>query len=376
MTETATERNARKNKEAITKLDEYKEKGFHMLVPAEITIDDIMEGFALTVSEPVYLAPHPKDRDVYAHVKAQYDWEKDDWRPGNATGKQLVRFHKAGYYKLARAANIEWVKPGIIHDTSGKDLRVYADTAALYRTHEGNYYQVPDGKGIDMEAVKLTKPKEYNKIRENIDQLCITGAKLRCIRQVFVLCLPEIVPVDYLKVPFVAVKILPFLDYSDPYTKKLLIQMQVASMAGIYGIGAPVAQPEQISYTAGTVDPAKCVDDPDVIDIPEEGAGKPYRLDKSQTMQQEEDVPFGLENKTPTSAESLRADFEACEAGKQANVLAIMVTAKGQQDFTASWLKGFKKQPATMENIGPANRLKLYDHLVSLPDVEKGKVAA
>lgn len=285
MSETSTERNARKNQEAIKKLDEYKNKGFHMLVPAEITIDDIMEGFALTVSNPVFLAPHPRDKDVYAHIKGQYDWEKDDWRPGFADGSQLVRLHKAGYYKLARAANIEWTKPGIIHDQSGKDLRVYAEIAALYRTHEGNYYQVPDGKGIDMEAVKLTKPKEYNKIRENIDQLCLTGVKLRCIRQIFVICLPEVVPVNYLKLPFIAVKILPFLDYSDPYTKKLLTQMQVASMAGIYGIGAPVAQPERISYRSGEIDPAKCGDDADVIDAEttttdEQPPVTVYKLDK------------------------------------------------------------------------------------------------
>ena len=362
-----------KQKSAYERLKEFEAKGAHMLIPSAISVEDIAPGFALIV-EPVLLKAHPRDKDVYAHESSQWNYEKGDWKEP-VTGKELVRIHKQGFDRLAQAAKVDWLPAQIIRDPNHSG-RMMASVEGMIRTSTGELYRVQDitGMDLDIEREKLELKyyksdedrkkkkwlvdRDFMQKKDNQSKLCISGAKNRVIKQL--LCLRNTYTVAELAKEFVAVRIVPRLDTSDEYTRRRLVDVQIAAMAGIYGL-IPNAQPaqQQIEMVA-PVDPEKCTtNDKDVIDADP----TTYHLDKSQTM--EEDVPFSLAAEAPTSAESLRADFENCDADGQAKTLTVMVSKVKQERFVSSWLKQFSKQPATLETIGPNSRLRLYDHLVT-----------
>ena len=363
-----------KQKSAYERLKEFEAKGAHMLIPSAISVEDIAPGFALIV-EPVLLKAHPRDKDVYAHESSQWNYEKGDWKEP-VTGKELVRIHKQGFDRLAQAAKVDWLPAQIVRDPNHSG-RMMASVEGMIRTSTGELYRVQDitGMDLDIEREKLELKyyksdedrkkkkwlvdRDFMQKKDNQSKLCISGAKNRVIKQL--LCLRNTYTVAELAKEFVAVRIVPRLDTSDEYTRRRLVDVQIAAMAGIYGL-IPNAQPaqQQIEMVA-PVDPEKCTtDDKDVIDADP----TTYHLDKSQTM--EEDVPFSLAAEAaPTSAESLRADFENCDADGQAKTLTVMVSKVKQERFVSSWLKQFKQQPATLETIGPNSRLRLYDHLLT-----------
>ena len=375
-------------KSAFERLKEFEAKGCHMLIPSAISVEDIAPGFALIV-EPVLLKAHPRDRDVYAHESAQFDQKAGEWKPEFKTGNELVRLTKQGMDRLAQAAKVDWLPAQIVRDPNVAG-RMMASVEGMIRTSTGELYRVQDiaGMDLDIEMEKLEAQyyrnaedrknkkwlvdRDFLQKKANQPKLCISGAKNRVIKQL--LCLRNTYTVAELAREFVAVRIVPRLDTSDEYTRRRLVDVQIAAMAGIYGLVPNNAPAQQQIEMVAPVAAENCNTDDNVIDAETGNGTTHYPFDKSQTM--EEDVPFSLGSNVPTSAESLRADFEACEPGKQASVLNILVAAKGQYAFVESWLKQFSAQPATLESIGPKSRLKLYDHLVGLPDVEKGKVAA
>ncbi len=347
-----------------------------MLIPSAISVGDIAQGFALIV-DPVLLKAHPRDKDVYAHESGQYDYKKDDWKE-KVTGAELVRIHKQGFDRLAQAAKVDWLPAQIVRDPNVSG-RMMASVEGMIRTSTGELYRVQDiaGMDLDIEREKLEAqyrdPKQkwlidrdFLQKKTNQAKLCISGAKNRVIKQL--LCLRNTYSVAELAKEFVAVRIVPRLDTSDEYTRRRLVDVQIAAMAGIYGLIPNDHKPQQQIEMVAPVDPAKCTTDDNVIDAePTNGGDKTYRLDPH-----EEDVPFAL-GESPKPAESLRTDFENCSDLEQAKILLGMVASKKQEAFVASWFKGFKG-PVTLATIGKNNRLKLYDHLVALPDAEKGKV--
>ena len=371
-----------KQKTAYDRLREFEAKGAHMLIPSAISVEDIAPGFALIV-EPVLLKAHPRDRDVYAHEAGQYDQKVGDWKE-KVTGNELVRITKQGYDRLAQAAKVDWLPAQIVRDPNHSG-RLMASVEGMIRTSTGELYRVQDisGMDLDIEMEKLeaqyhhvtdkTKKKylidrDFLMKKANQPKLCISGAKNRVIKQL--LCLRNTYTVGELAKEFVAVRIVPRLDTSDEYTRRRLVDVQIAAMAGIYGLVQNNAPAQQQIEMVAPVAAENCIGDDNVIDTETDQNG-----DKRYHLNGEDDVPFGLDN-TPTAAESLRLDFENSDIPLQCKTLDLLCTNKGKAEYFQGWLTKLKAPNNTMETISAKKRLEIYDFLVALPDVEKGKVAA
>lgn len=355
-------------KTAYQRLKEFESKGCHMLIPTGISPADIAPGFALIV-EPVLLRPHPRDKDVYPHDSTQYDYKKDDWKEP-VTGKELVRIHKQGLDRLAQAAKVDWLPAQIVRDPNVAG-RMMASVEGMIRTSTGELFRVQDiaGMDLDIEMEKIVATHSFNgafkkenqwKVdrdfllkKANQSKLCISGAKNRVIKQL--LCLRNTYTVADLAKEFVAVRIVPRLDTSDEYTRRRLVDVQIAAMAGIYGLipNAQPVQPQQIEMVA-PVTAENCTLDDNVIDA----EPNTYKLTP-------EHPPFEMQTDEPTTAESLRADFLNSDVPAQCHALERLATQKGFP--TADWLGKFKPV-ARLETLTPDLRASLYDHLCGLTD--------
>jgi len=373
-------------KTAYQRLKEFEGKGCHMLIPSAISVEDIASGFALIV-EPVLLRSHPREKDVYPHDSGQYDYKKDDWKEP-VTGKELVRIHKQGLDRLAQAAKVDWLPAQIVRDPNVSG-RMMASVEGMIRTSTGELFRVQDiaGMDLDIEMEKIIAAysfngtfkkenqwkvdRDYLQKKANQSKLCISGAKNRVIKQL--LCLRNTYTVADLAKEFVAVRIVPRLDTSDEYTRRRLVDVQIAAMAGIYGL-IPNAQPmapQQIEMVAPVKAESCTLDDGSVIEAETETTTV-YTLGKDKEPPPEA-PPFALDTPQPTTAESLKLDFVNSEIPDQ--VKALLKLADKKNFAVMKWLGDFKTTPpATIETIGQANRDRLYGHLCGLSD--KGKEAA
>lgn len=342
-----------------------------MLIPSVISAGDIAQGFALVV-EPVILKSHPRDKYVYAHDSAQYDYKADDWKPNCKTGAELVRIHKQGFDRLAQAAKIDWLPAQIVRDPNFPD-RMMASVEGMIRTSTGELYRVQDIAGMDMEIEReklmaqhyeketggVPKQKmwlverDLLRKKEHQPKLCISAAKNRVIKQL--LCLRNTYTVNELKLEFVAVRIVPHLDMNDPYTRKRVTDVQIAAMAGIYGLlpNATPAPQGQIEMS-GTVPDTALRGEDDVIDAETTNGGdKTYKLESHKPPPPaDEEPPF------TSSPESLRADFTACDTDGQCKCLRVMA---GERKFDLEAHLKKAKVPKALEQHTPKYRLELYD---------------
>ena len=386
------------NEQALKDLAKYKSDGCHMLVPCMDQIAEVAAGFRLIVTQ-VFLRPHPKDKDVYPHDTTSYDAKANEWHRTAGQGEyqrkidpqaELVRVSGQGLEKLAQHTALVWDKPHVMIDKEHKG-RQLCELAGAVRMPDGfSFYRLADAYGMDLEIVQEQLESQYSKSKSkdflvgrdllqkkaNQTKLCISGARNRIIRKI--LGVDGTYTVASLSKPFIAVRVIPWLDMSDEYTRRLVTEMNVKQMAitSLFGgqmpeqqrIEAPNDQPA-ISYEAN-IPADKCTGDADVID-----AEEPPQGDKRYHLNSEDDVPFGLDN-TPTAAESLRLDFENSDIPLQCKTLDLLCANKGKADYFQGWLTKLKAPNNTMETISAKKRLEIYDFLVALPDVEKGKVAA
>jgi hypothetical protein len=376
------------NEDALKQLEEYRRQGCHMLIPVMQNITDVVAGFRLIVTA-TKIAAHPRDGDVYPHDSAQYDTEKDDWKV-KTTGSERVRFHAQGFQRLAQDANIIWSRPDIIVDPTIEGRMTCSITGAIILPGGISKYSLPDisGSDIGIERESLIAKHSFNgkfddkkqwivdrdllRLKKYQQKMIVTNVKNRVTERI--LGLKKTYTVAELEKPFVSVRVVWWPDMTDKFTRELFIKGQVAQMfiTNIYG---PSGEQEQPAITYGHIPAEKCSpSDDNVIDADTtpgngNGNGTPYRLGKTKMMPViEEDVPFALGSPPPSTAESLRMDFLNCDEPGQAGVLTSLITQKGQTGFVASWMKGFKAQPATLVSIGSNSRLKLYDHLVAMAD--------
>lgn len=370
------------NEQALKTLAKYRDDGCHMLVPCMEHIVEVAQGFRLIVT-PTLLRPHPRDKDVYPHEASHYNVYKNDWQEKYGEGKyekkivpenELVRISGQGLEKLAQNANIMWERPIINIDKDAKG-RQLCEIYGKVRMPDGfSYYGVPDGYGMDLdiELEKLqatyikpdTKKDDLPKKQANIDRdflqkktnqtrLIISGAKNRVIRKL--LGIDNAYTVASLSKPFVSVRVIPWLDMNDEYTRRLVVQSQVAQMAitSIWGGAASGQNPPQITHEeapsmyVGSVPVDKCTgDDPNTINAEiEPEAGKTYHLDKDMDM-----------------ASSLRTDFQNSDPLGQCKTLLKNAAAKGYA--IGEWTK---RAGTSLEALTNEKRLGLYDHIASLP---------
>lgn len=359
------------NEKALQELEDYKKRGCHMLVPCMSHIADVAQGFRVIVT-PVALSPHPKDKDVYPHEPGHYDPYKNDWKPETGDGQykkkfnpdvEMVRISGQGLEKLAQNANIQWSQPQIEVDRESQKRQVAYITGALRMPDGFSFYRVPDLYGMDldieMEKIQFSYAKQakegkdpqwmidrdYLQKKANQKKLCISGAKNRVIRKI--LGLSNTYTVAQLSKEFVMVRVIPWLDMNDEYTRRLVIQSNVAQMtiANLYGGHQPqqIEEPHKpaIEYV-GEISADKCRNDDDVIDA----ETTTYHMDKE-----------------PTTAESNIIDFQQCEKEAQLKSIEKVAKAKGYD------LAGYeKKAKCSLGSFKSEKLLDLFKYLVGLPD--------
>lgn len=379
------------NQKALEELSAYKAKGCHMLVPCMDHIADVANGFRLIVT-PVLLRPHPKDKDVYPHESSHYNAIGNDWKKYYEVGRdkkkvdvdpqsELVRISGQGLEKLAQTTNVIWDTPAIETDRTNKGRQVVYITGALRMPDGFSFYRVPDLYGMDLDIVKeqldaqypkddqsWLRDRDYLQKKVNQTKLCISGAKNRVIRKI--LGIDNAYTVASLAKEFVAVRVIPWLDMNDQFTRELVIRSNVAQLAiaNIFGGKPPAGQQieEQhkpaIEYV-GDIDPKLCLPDDNIMEAETTNGATHYAVNSDAP-------PFAMDPK-PTAVESLRADFLNSDIPAQCRVLEKFASVKGFD--TSAWLGKFKP-PMALEALRPDLRVSLYDHLCGLG--EKAGVAA
>jgi hypothetical protein len=165
----------------------------------------------------------------------------------------------------------------------------------------------------------------------NLSELCESGARNRVTREI--LCLNNFYTVDELKKEFVMARIVPKLDLNDPYTKRRLVDLQLAAMTGIYGGAEP---PQRMIECEAPID----------IKIVEESAA-------------EEPI-----NGKPDPLESAIIDFQNSDELGQCKSLTNVSIQKGYD--LAGYLK--RSNVKTLTDFNKEKRTDFFKHLLSLPD--------
>ena len=365
------------NKKALLELEKYKAAGAHMLVPCMQHIDDVAAGFRLIIT-PVSIKPHPRDKDVYPDDGKAYDYTKKEWKNPAMAANELVRIHGQGLERLAQNANIIWSQPTIETDRTNKGRQVAYITGALRMPDGFSFYRVPDlyGMDLDIEREKAVQGYSYNgkfkpedqwKVDRDVLQkkthqpkLCISGAKNRVIRKI--LGLANAYAVADLSREFVMVRIIPWLDMNDEYTRRAIIDSSVKQMAiaNLFG-GQPPMQiedkGERPAAFTGDIPADKCHGD-DVIDVEETTH---YTVGKEQPPEPGPSFAMAPE---PSKSESLRTDFLNTDAEGQCNLLLKLADSKGFS--VMGWLTENKQK--SLSAMPESWRPSLYDFLAKMPD--------
>jgi rhodanese-related sulfurtransferase len=328
--------------EALKALAKYKESGCHMLIPTTQRIDDLSDQFSIVI-DTVLLSGHPKDRDVYPHDNGTYDYKTNDWSNPKTADIQRVRIAKHGLDKLAILSGIIW-SPSLCRQIRDPKVegRIAYEAVGGVRKPDGTPYFIPKIYAMDIEVERqklasLHKNDEYKITRDllqkksNISTLCESGARNRVTREI--LCLNNFYTVAELKKEFVMARIVPKLDLNDPYTKRRLVDLQLAAMTGIYGGAEP---PQRMIECEAPID----------IKVVEESAAE---------------EPL---NGKPDAIESAIIDFQNSDELGQCKALTNTATAKGYD--LAGYLK--KSNVNALTDFSKEKRTDFFKHLVSLPD--------
>ncbi len=333
--------------EALKKLQEYKDKGCHMLIPTTQRIDDLSDQFSIVI-DTVLLSGHPKDRDVYPHENGTYDYNANDWKNPKTAAEQKVRISKHGLDKLAILSGIIW-SPTLCRQIRDPKVegRIAYEAVGRVRKPDGTPYFIPKLYAMDIEverqklefqyAKKEKKDRDYLVERDllqkkgNLSELCESGARNRVTREI--LCLNNFYTVAELKNEFVMARIVPKLDLNDPYTKRRLVDLQLAAMTGIYGAAEP---PQRLIECEAPID----------IKVVEESAA--------------EEQPNGK----PDPIESAIIDFQNSDDLGQCKALTNTAIQKGYD--LAGYLK--KSNVKALTDFNKEKRTGFFKHLLSLPD--------
>lgn len=333
--------------EALKKLQEYTKKGCHMLIPTTQRIDDLSDQFSIII-DTVLLSGHPKDRDVYPHENGTYDYQTNNWKEPKTVDSQKVRISKHGLDKLAILSGIIW-SPTLcrqIRDPKVADRIAYEAVGGV-RKPDGTPYFIPKLYAMDIQVEREKLEFQYSKKKKedreylverdllqkkgNLSELCESGARNRVTREI--LCLNNFYTVEELKKEFVMARIVPKLDLNDPYTKRRLVDLQLAAMTGIYGSAEP---PQKMIECEAPID----------IKIVEESA-------KEEPL-----------NGTPDPIESTVIDFQNSDELGQSKCLTDISLKKGYD------LAGFltRSNRPDLASVPRDRKIELFKHLLSLPD--------
>jgi hypothetical protein len=136
-----------------------------------------------------------------------------------------------------------------------------------------------------------------------------------------------------LKNEFVMARIVPKLDLNDPYTKRRLVDLQLAAMSGIYGGAEP---PQRM---------IECEAPIDIKVVEESAAAEPL-------------------NGQPDPLESAALDFTNSDEAGRCKCLTDISIRKGYD------LAGFlqRSNRPDLASVPKDRKIELFKHLFSLPD--------
>ncbi|MFH2001210.1 MAG: hypothetical protein ABIK28_16125 [Planctomycetota bacterium] len=363
------------NTKALEDLKKYRADGCHMLVPCMDQIADVAGGFRLIVTA-VQLRPHPRDKDVYPHEGGHFDSRAGEWKETKTAAAELVRISGQGLEKLAQHTALVWNKPHVTIDNEHPERQLCEVSGAVRMPDGYSFYRLSDLYGMDLaiveEQLRAMYPEQNKKwlldrdlLQKKVNQtkLCVSGARNRVIRKI--LGVDGTYTVGSLEKPFIAVRVIPWLDMTDEYTRRLVTEMNVKQMAITNLFGGQMPEQRQIAHddapaiTYGGIPAEAC--NGDVVDA--EDDTKHYQLENKSD--EPDSPPFSMEpepGQDKGKSASLRADFEACDVEGQCKALVVMA---GTAKFALNgWLKKFDP-PMTVQKLSTAKRLEVYDYLAA-----------
>ncbi len=337
--------------DALKKLQEFKERGCHLLIPTTQHVDSLSDQFEIII-DTVKLSGDPKDRDVYPHESSAYDYKVSAWKNPKTIPDQKVRITKHGLEKLNILAGIMW-SPTLCREIRDPNIpgRIAYEAVGGVRKPDGTPYFIPKLYAMDLDVEREKLENQYGKAEDkkwlitrdllqkksNIATLCESGAKNRVTREI--LCLNNFYTVKDLEKEFVMARIVPKLDLKDEYTKRRLIDLQLQALTGIYGVTPPTAPDiRAIEYSA-----------PIDINLVEESA-------------EEEPLP---ETKPCAEQPSLADPLDAYnKAGSHEQNVMITQLSFAVKYNAADWMT--RSNYKNLDEVPANKKLGLYQHLLSL----------
>lgn len=245
----------------------WKEKGYHVLSPA-IQISNFAPGYGVNAS--MVLLDYNVDPSSGAGVDVYFDKATMNGKGDNRDGSEQRGVSKIGLNKIASAAGVSWVKGERVDPLVIQNLWIYR-VLGVYLAYDGTPQTIPGEKEIDYrdgsaqigewsreawDAVMRKNDKvpagqqqkhingwsdrRVRNARTNGAERAETGAMERAIRT---LGIKHVYTITELKRPFVALRVCPIMDMTDPAVRRMVAEGQMGGVAKLY---AQQHQPRQL----------------------------------------------------------------------------------------------------------------------------------
>ena len=330
----------------LLEIERAKRDKMNVLIP-NTHLEGISE-FHVPIIAYVPLSPEPVDGDVYFH---------------NESGKFALT--KQGLMTLSKEAGIVWhpTETRRVDNRGDRDYVAYRAVGGI-RMADGTIVWAPPGEyDMDFEVIEEKLRVQYEKSgkkakkagdelqgyidycvkrdllhkRDHKIKLAAAGAMNRVVRML--LGLKPGYTKQELNQPFVVARIVFKPDYSDPQTKKRMIDKGIESLTSVYGAEA---------FGEAQMDSPP-------IDIPSEnidgsGHGPENQNDKAGNAEDEPE---------PDNITNAEADFTASDDSSQISTLKILAKRKGYD------LKQLKRP---LDKFTEVNRKDFFDKLTEMMD--------
>jgi hypothetical protein len=333
----------------LLEIERAKRGEMNVLIP-NTHIEGISE-FHIPVIAYVPLSPEPVDGDVYFHKES---------------GKFALT--KQGLMTLSKEAGIVWhpAETRRVDNRGDRDYVAYRAVGGI-RMADGTIVWAPPGEyDMDFEVIEEKLRVQYEKSgkkakkagdelqgyidycvkrdllhkRDHKIKLAAAGAMNRVVRML--LGLKPGYTKQELNQPFVVARIVFKPDYSDPQTKKRMIDKGIESLTSVYGAEAPFGEEMDLPP----------------IDIPNGNSETSHGYepeDQGNEVGNTEDSAGPV----PDDLTNAEADFTASDASSQISTLKILAKRKGYD------LKQLKRP---LDKFTEFDRKGFFDKLTEMPD--------
>lgn len=246
-----------------TRILAWKAKGHHVLSPA-IQISNFAPGYGVNAS--MVLLDYAVGGEYGTGTDVYFDKTTMNGRGDNNDATEQRGVSKIGLNKIAAAAGVSWVKGRRSDPLTIQNLWIY-EVTGVYLAYDGTPQTIVGMKEIDYrdssaqigewsreewhrveERNKPLKQQErqthingwsdrrVRNARMNGAERAETGAMERAIRTLGV---KHVYTIAELRRPFVALRVCPMLDMSDPDVRRAVTQGQLGGVAKLYAMQTP-----------------------------------------------------------------------------------------------------------------------------------------